>query len=244
MQLVDFISNEIGFLMGPFRVLMLCVFVAYVLTLKNFANRSAFDLSSGAIALGFYFSTVILLAHLLVMANMFDRFTVYFIFFFIIFIAPSLKMKSYFRLLRQGKYSLRATSSEQFNSLYDSLLELYKRLKRFRWLVVVQKHFQKRSILFFSIFISALITMFIRMSFIENDLYTLSKLWVKEINVLNELNNSLPFSTTSGLFGEYLSIHLYAKLTGLNINLAVISFGLIEFFFFRWNDLLVYQRSI
>ena len=231
MQLVDFISNEIGFLMGPFRVLMLCAFVAYVLTLKNFANRSAFDLSSGAIALGFYFSTVILLAHLLVMANMFDRFTVYFIFFFIIFIAPSLKLQSYFRLLRQGKYSLRATSSEQFNSLYDQLLEFYKKLKRFRWLVVVQKHFQKKSILFFSIFISALIMMFIRMSFIENDLYTLSKLWVKEINVLNELNNSLPFSTTSGLFGEYLSIHLYAKLTGLNINLAVISFGLIEFFF-------------
>ena len=75
MQLVDFISNEIGFLMGPSRVLMLCAFVAYVLALKNFANRSAFDLSSGAIALGFYFSAVILLAHLLVMANMFDRFT-------------------------------------------------------------------------------------------------------------------------------------------------------------------------
>ncbi|WP_298474612.1 hypothetical protein [uncultured Maribacter sp.] len=69
-----------------------------------------------------------------------------------------------------------------------------------------------------------------RYLFLKNDLYTLSGLWIQNLEFVKSINNNIWFSPGFTLLGENAVINFYSKITGISEEMAVHSFGLLETF--------------
>ena len=79
-------------------------------------------------------------------------------------------------------------------------------------------------------FISGLCVFVSRFFFLKNDLYTLSSLWLRNIEIVKNTNANIWFSENVILGGELILINFYSKITGISEEMAIHSFGLIENF--------------
>ncbi len=79
-------------------------------------------------------------------------------------------------------------------------------------------------------FLLALTVFISRYLFIENDLYTLSSLWIKNMEIVKGFNSNIWFQNNGYLIGELALINLYAMTTGISEEMAIHTFGLIENF--------------
>lgn len=78
------------------------------------------------------------------------------------------------------------------------------------------------------IILVAMLAFIVRVYFYNYDLYTFSPFWFKDLTILNNLNHQQWISTGNVMIGEYALISLFAKLTGINPEMAIQSFSIIE----------------
>lgn len=91
-------------------------------------------------------------------------------------------------------------------------------------------HIKKFDFVFAMAFLCALAVFISRYLFLKKDMYTLSGLWSKNLEIVKGFNNNLWFLNDNGLIGEQALINFYGKITGLSGEMAIHSFGLIEIF--------------
>ncbi|EAR02551.1 hypothetical protein [Maribacter sp. HTCC2170] len=218
MQLIDSI------LLGPLRILLLFAGVLFMHQIVTRQPVNTYNLDYLLKRLVFYGSIVVLMIFVLIQLNMYDIFSLLAIFFIILgikylgirhFKNPEKQIRKKRRYFLLGFFKL----MEQ--NLSPGKL-VAKNLKIF--------HTKKINHVFSMAFICALAVFISRYIFLKNDMYTLSSLWSKNLEILKGLSSNIWFINDNNLLGELALMSFYGKMTGLSEEMAMHSFGLIENF--------------
>ena len=218
MQFIDSV------LAGPFRFLLLFTGILFVHQMVTRQPTKTFDLDYILKRLVFHGSLILIVIFVLVQMNMYDIFSLLIIFFVVLGLQylelgnlknPQKQIRKKRRYFLLGFFKL----MEQ-NLSTKKILE--NNLKIF--------HIKKFDFVFAMAFICALAVFISRYLFLKKDMYTLSGLWSKNLEIVKGFSNNVWFMNESGLIGEQALINFYGKITGISGEMAIHSFGLIEIF--------------
>lgn len=211
-------------LIGPFRILLLFAGVLFVHQIVTRQALKTYDLDY-LVKRGVFFSSVLLLLmFVLIQLNMYDIFSLLAIFFIVLVfiyldfkkmnkIPKRIQVKRRRFLLGFFKFMERRVSLKK---LIDDNLRLFF-AKKINFVLVLT-------------FLVSISTFFSRYLFLKNDLYTLSSLWIKNLETVKSFNANVWFGSNGNLLGELAFINFYSKIAGISQEMAMHSFGLIESF--------------
>ncbi|WP_291864630.1 hypothetical protein [Maribacter sp.] len=211
-------------LLGPFRIFLLFLGVLVVHQIVTRQPIKTYNLDYVIKRSIIFGSIILLLVFVLVQLKMYDVFSLISLFFGLLFFlyldlgslrnsASQIQKKrkafllTFFRFMEE-----KPNFSKQFKKTINFFLP-----KKINFMVVTA--FAVSSACFIS-----------RYLFLKNDLYTLSGLWIQNLEFVKNFNENIWFSPGFTLLGENAIINFYSKITGISEEMAVHSFGLLETF--------------
>lgn len=211
-------------LIGPFRILLLFAGTLFVHQLVTRQPIKIYGLDYVLKRVIVYGSALLLVVFLLIQLDMYDIFSILTV--FIVFLG--------FLYLDLGT---NGDSTKQFNKKRKScLLRFFMfmernpssqgKIKKYLRLF----HFKKINFVFLMAFLLSLTVFVSRYLFLKNDLYTLSSLWMKNLEIIKAFDENIWFLNNDHLLGELALINFYAKISGISKEMAIHSFGLLENF--------------
>ena len=211
-------------LLGPLRILLLFIGVLLVHQIVTRQSIKTYNLSyiiRRSMIIG---SMIIVLIFVLVQLKMYDIFTLVLLLFgSLIFLYLELgSFKNPLKKLRKKRKKF-LLAFFKFMEEEPNFSEQLKKIKKF----LLPSKINGTLVIAFSVALSCLISRYL---FLKNDLYTLSSLWIQNLEHVKSFNQNIWFSPGFPLLGEHAIINLYAKITGISEEMAVHSFGLLETF--------------
>ncbi len=211
-------------LLGPFRILLLflgVLFVHQLIVRQPLKNYGMDYLLKRMVFLG---STLVLLIFALIQLNMYDIFSILAIFLITVVLR--------YLDIRSSK-TIAKTFTEKKRNFLLSFFKFMERKLSLHALIGTNSAFfysKKLNHVLFAALLVSLATFVSRFLFLKNDLYTLSSLWIKKLEVVKSFNSNVWFTESADLLGELALINFYAKITGVSEEMAMHSFGLLESF--------------
>ncbi|WP_298485003.1 hypothetical protein [uncultured Maribacter sp.] len=211
-------------LLGPFRVLLLFLGVLFVHQIVTKQPIKTYNLDYVVKRSIFFGSVILLLIFTLIQFKMYDVFA-------LISMFIGLLLFLYLDLggLRNSTSQIQKKRKAFLLSFFKFMEErpnISKQLKKSKNFFVPKKINFKIVTAFlvsFACFVS-------RYLFLKNDLYTLSGLWIQNLEFVKQFNENKWFTPGFILLGENALINFYSKITGISEEMAVHSFGLLETF--------------
>ncbi len=210
--------DNYSILIGPLRLMLIFIFL-------YFLNKYVIKYSIQKDSINFlvtrwvkYASLSIIIVFLLVQINAYDIFSL-----LLIFIC-SLVYKftgydgnsKFIEHLQREKLSLLLFGLKKIEKKSSILIKYKNKSQLHKKLTLVL------------IILVATLAFIVRVYFYNYDLYTFSPFWFQDLTILNNLNHQQWISTGNVMIGEYALISLFAKLTGINPEMAIQSFSIIE----------------
>lgn len=211
-------------LLGPLRMLILFFGVLLIHQLITRQAITNYSLDYIVPRLAIYSASVLLLIFVLIQLNMYDMFSLLLIL-LILLTLIYFESKNPFHIIK-GIHAKRKSF----------LLKFFKFIERdisFKKLFKNNEHYlypKKINFVLVSAFALGLTTFISRYIFLKNDLYTLSDLWIKNLDKIKAFNTGSWFQKGLEVHGELAFINFYAKITSTSEEMAMHSFGLIESF--------------
>ncbi|MDP5231334.1 MAG: hypothetical protein NWQ38_13155 [Cellulophaga sp.] len=211
-------------LLGPLRMLMLffgVLLVHQIITRQAITN---YTLDYIVPRLAIYCASVLILIFVLIQINMYDMFSLLLIL-LILLILVYFQSKNPFHIIK-GINAKRKSFLLNFFKFIErdiSFKKLFKNNERYLYP-------RKINFILVSAFALGLTTFISRYIFLKNDLYTLSDLWIKNLDKIKAFNTGSWFQKGLEVNGELAFINFYAKITSTSDEMAMHSFGLIESF--------------
>ncbi len=211
-------------LLGPFRIFLLFagVLLAHQIIIRQPLTRYGLDYIMKRTI--FFGSLLMLTIFSLVQLNMYDIFSI-----LSVFLIGLIVWYFGFGSMKRIPDGLQAKKRRFLLSFFRFM----EKKVRLRTLIRRNRNFfftRKVSFVLLVATITSLCTFASRYLFLKNDLYTLSSLWIKNLELVKSFNSNSWFGTTNGLVGELALINFYAKITGISEEMAMHSFGLLEGF--------------
>ncbi|MEE9364022.1 MAG: hypothetical protein V3U92_15580 [Cellulophaga sp.] len=211
-------------LLGPIRLLLLCAVVLFVHQIVTRQSLKNYNLGYILKRFTVYGSAIVLFIFVLIQLNMYDVFSLLSILFIIIGI-KYLGAKNILHLKRGVKEKRQSFLTNFFRFMeqnHDTKKLVKKNLSLF--------YTKKVNYVLVMVFGVSLATFISRYMFLSNDLYTLSGLWIKNLETIKSFNSNVWFQDSLNLKGELAFISFYGKITGISEEMAIYSFGLLENF--------------
>ncbi|WP_299430576.1 hypothetical protein [uncultured Maribacter sp.] len=211
-------------LLGPFRVLLLFLGVLFVHQIVTKQPIKTYNLDYVVKRSIFFGSVILLLIFTLIQFKMYDVFAL-----ISLFIGLLLFLYLDLGSLRNSTGQIQKKRKAFLLSFFKFMEErpnISKQLKKSKNFFVPKKINFKVLTAFlvsFACFVS-------RYLFLKNDLYTLSGLWIQNLEFVKQFNENKWFTPGFILLGENALINFYSKITGISEEMAVHSFGLLETF--------------
>lgn len=212
-------------LWGPFRILLLVIGLFLLHQIINRRELRTYNMDGIMRYSVLFGSTVIALIFLMVLTNVYDTFSVILIFtLFFIWrylgikrggITQTLAVKRVEFLVMVFKFVERSYSLS-FGSFIDNG-------RRF----LVPKRINYVMIAAIS---GAFACAFSRYLFLRQDLYTLSGVWLENLEAVKNINHNIWFTENLAMPGELAAINFYARIINISEEMALHSFGLLETF--------------
>ncbi|PCE66268.1 hypothetical protein [Sediminicola luteus] len=215
------IPNINGMLLGPFRLAVLGIgfFILYRWVTKKPLVQT--DLDWAFVNLSRYMSILIVVLFCLVFLKAYDLFTIFFL--FMVFLGLKyLDLKNYKNLNRR----LSRKKMPFLVAFFDFIEK--KPGKEKLW--EERKPFWKASKNYIVLVLALVgaLTFLSRYLFLKYDLYTLSGLWLKDLERVKSIDQGIFVANDLFVRGEPILIDFYAKITGISQEVALSSFGLLE----------------
>ncbi len=211
-------------LLGPFRVLLLFLGVLFVHQIVTKQPIKTYNLDYVVKRSIFFGSVILLLIFTLIQFKMYDVFAL-----ISLFIGLLLFLYLDLGSLRNSAGQIQKKRKAFLLSFFKFMEErpnISKQLEKSKNFFVPKKINFKVLTAFlvsFACFVS-------RYLFLKNDLYTLSGLWIQNLEFVKQFNENKWFTPGFILLGENALINFYSKITGISEEMAVHSFGLLETF--------------
>ncbi len=211
-------------LLGPLRILLLFLGVLFIHQLIVRQPLSNYGMDYLLKRMVFMGSILVLSIFVLVQVNMYDIFSIL-AFFLMAIVLRYLDIRS--------SRNISKTFSEKKRNFLLSFFQFMERKLSLNTLIGSNSAFfyskKINHVLFAALLVSSA-TFVSRFLFLKNDLYTLSSLWIKKLEVVKSFNSNIWFTGSADLLGELALINFYAKITGISEEMAMHSFGLLESF--------------
>ncbi len=211
-------------LIGPFRIFVLffaTMLVHQIVTKQPIKN---YDLDYILKRTTIYGSAILLLIFILVQLKMYDVFTLISIFFLLL-------VGQYLIFGKAISFSKRIDKKRKsfllgFFKFMENNLSIQNQISKGLNFKLPKKY----NVMLIVAFFVSFATLVSRYLFLKNDLYTLSGLWIRNLESVKKFNINNWFSDNITLLGENALISFYSKITGISEEMAVHSFGLLEVF--------------
>ena len=211
-------------LLGPIRIFLLFAAVLFVHQIVTRQPMKNYNLDFFVKKLTIYGSVILLFIFVLIQLNMYDIFSLLGLFFIvlgfqylgsknILNLNKGVKKKKQSFLLNFFKFMERNHGREK---LVRKNLSLFYS-KRINYILIMALGVSA------AVFVS-------RYMFLSNDLYTLSSLWIKNLEIIKSFNSNTWLYDDINLKGELAYISFYSKIIGISEEMAIHSFGLLENF--------------
>ncbi len=211
-------------LLGPIRIffLFLGVFIIHQIVTKQ--PTKTYNLNYIVRRSILFGSVLLVVIFVLVQLNMYDIFSLLFLFF-------GLLLYLYLGLgdLKNSASQIQKKRKTFLLTFFRFMEEKPNFFKQFKNGVNVFIP-NKINFMMVTAFAVSLACFISRYFFLKNDLYTLSSLWVQNLDFVKQFNENKWFTTGFNLLGENAIINFYSKITGISEEMAVHSFGLLETF--------------
>lgn len=211
-------------LLGPFRIFLLFIAILIIHQIITRQPVSTYNLNYVVKRFALYCSGVLIMIFLLVQLNMYDVFS-------ILLVLLTLLVFVYFRSknplnIVKGINAKRTSFLLSFFKFIERDISISKLFKN-------NKHYlvpKKINYVFLTALAVTSATFVSRYLFLNNDLYTLSDLWIKNLENVKAFNSGLWFESGMAIKGELAFINFYSKIANISEEMAIHSFGLIETF--------------
>jgi hypothetical protein len=215
------LPNINGMLLGPFRLAVLGIgfFILYRWVTKKPLVQN--DLDWAFVNLSRYMSILMVVLFCLVFIKAYDLFTIFLL--FMVFLGLKyLDLKNYKNLNRR----LSRKKMPFLVAFFDFIEKRPGKEKLWQ----ERKPFWKASKNYIALVLALVgaLTFLSRYLFLKYDLYTLSGLWLKDLERVKSIDQGIFMANDLNLRGEPILIDLYAKITGISQEVALSSFGLLE----------------
>ncbi len=211
-------------LLGPFRIILIFLGALIVHQIVTKQPIKTYNLDYVVRRSAIFGSAILLLIFVLVQLKMYNIFSILFLFFGLFF----------FLYLDLGNFR---NSAEQIRKKRKAFLLTFFRFmeEKPNFLKQLKNGFnfflpKKLNFMLITAFLVSMACFVSRYLFLKNDLYTLSGLWIQNLEFVKSINNNIWFSPGFTLLGENAVINFYSKITGISEEMAVHSFGLLETF--------------
>jgi len=210
--------SNYSILVGPVRLMVLCLFIFFLnkYVIKYVKEKNIIDYVVNRWVK--YSCSAILIVFILVQLNIYDTFNTLLIL-AIIIAYKFLKFNgfsNFFSHLKKMESSILLYSLKKIEQGKLTFIKYNQTLKK------------PKGLPFYFIAIIGLVVFISRIFFYKYDLYTLSEFWFEDLKMLNDLQQQQWISGGRNMMGEYALISLFSKLTGINPEMAIQSFSIIE----------------
>ncbi|RKR14580.1 hypothetical protein CLV91_0658 [Maribacter vaceletii] len=211
-------------LLGPFRVLLLFLGVLFVHQIVTKQPIKTYNLDYVVKRSIFFGSAILLLIFALVHFKMYDVFTLISLFIGLL-LYLYLDLGSFHNSASQIQKKRKAFLLSFFKFMEErpNISKQVKKSKNF----FIPKRINFKVLTAFLVSFACFVSRYL---FLKNDLYTLSGLWIQNLEFVKQFNENKWFTPGFIMLGENALINFYSKITGISEEMAVHSFGLLETF--------------
>lgn len=208
---------------GPLKIALLVLAILFVHQLITQQPLKTYSLEFIVKRMVVYSAGILVLIILLIQLNMYDTFSIVTLFF-------GLLVYTYLGLETKNSVLLSRNKRQQFLLSFFGFMERNLSMKKLFWSKLGHFKVRKPNYTLIMALVAGVAVLLSRYFFLKNDLYTLSSLWVKNLETVKGINANILFEEHMGIMGELVMINFYSKVTGISEEVALHSFGLLECF--------------